>query len=66
MEVDLDVEGRLPDARPHLVVVARVEEPVQDGGYLDRDRRRVGYGKQVMPLLCSLATTNVDDIRFAL
>ena len=41
VEADLDVEGRLPDARPHLVVVARVEEPVQDGGNLDRDRRRV-------------------------
>ena len=39
VEADLDVEGRLPDARPHLVVVARVEEPVQDGGYLERVRR---------------------------
>ena len=47
VETDLDVECRLPDARPHLVVVARIEEPVQDGGYLDRDRRRVG--QQVMP-----------------
>ena len=41
VETDLDVEGRLPDARPHLVVVARVEEPVQDSGNLDRDQRRV-------------------------
>ena len=45
VETDLDVEGRLPDARPHLVIVARVEETVQDGGYLERDRRRVMVNK---------------------